>query len=86
MKRLLVIAALGLPGAAFAWGIGGLAYMNPPPQPQQVQQPPQPSYSQQYNTGYNDAYMNSHGYAAQNGYGPAYGDGYQAAWKAEHRQ
>ena len=61
-------------------GTAGLAYMNPQ-QPQ-----PQPSYSQQYNAGYNDAHMNAHGYAAQNGYGPAYQDGYNAAWKAEHRQ
>jgi len=80
MKRLLLIAARSLPASAFAWGTAGLAYMNPQ-QPQ-----PQPSYSQQYNAGYNDAHMNAHGYAAQNGYGPAYQDGYNAAWKAEHRQ
>jgi len=83
MKLLLVIL-LSVPAIAHAWGVAGMQYMYQQPAPQQ--QPPQPSYSEQYNAGYMDGYLNSHGYAGDSGHGPAYSDGYQSAWKAEHRQ
>jgi hypothetical protein len=69
--------------SAHAWGVAGLPYM-------QGQQPatsqPQPSYSEQYNAGYDDAYATAHGYPQNNGYGPAYNDGANAAWQVARKQ
>jgi hypothetical protein len=83
VKLVLALLVAAMPLVANAWGVAGMQYVNPPPEPQPN---PQPSYSEQYNAGYMDAYQSSHGYAADSGHGPAYLDGYHAAWKAEHRQ
>lgn len=80
--RLIAILFLALPTLAHAWGAAGLAYMNPHP----PQQNPQASYSEQYNAGYMDGYLNAHGYDANGGQGTAYRDGYHAAEKAENRR
>jgi hypothetical protein len=64
--------------SAHAWGVAGLQYMA---QPQVQQQPPQPTYSQQYNAGYMAGYLNRNGYAAQGTQqvDSAYVEGYRAA-------
>jgi hypothetical protein len=82
--KLVLALLLCVPAFAHAWGVAGMQYMYQPPQTQQ--QPPQPSYSEQYNAGYMDAYQNAHGYQSSTGQGNAYSEGYRAAWKAEHRQ
>lgn len=77
--KLVAILSLLACSSAHAWNVSGLAYYDNPYQPPAQQEQPQPTYSQQYNTGCMDGYLNAHGYESSNGYGSAYSDGYRAA-------
>jgi hypothetical protein len=82
VKLIFAFFIASAPLVANAWGTGGLPYM----QGQQQTPPPQQSYSEQYNAGYDDAYQSAHGYPQNNGYGQAYNDGANAAWRVARQQ
>lgn len=81
--RFILAIMLFSSAPAFAWNIGSLAYMNPPPQYQQPA--PQESYSEQYNRGYMDAYLTAHGSPQSTGYGGAYQQGQNDAYQSARR-